>query len=206
MSYKPFRNEETRTSVLSGVRSGTEEAWGRFFDIYAGYVFDMARRAGLAEPDADDLVQTVFSGLAAPGGFDGYERGKGSFRAWLRRRAGWRIADAMRRRSSGIDIDDTFAGDLDAIAAAPGAGESDEPWIEAAREEALRRLRAKSSPEHFAVFQASVLEDIPTDDVMRLYRVSRDNLYQIRKRMKASFSALLVEALVDLDAPLPPGT
>ena len=88
MKYKPFRNEETRTSVLSGVKTGTEEAWGRFFDLYAGYVFDMARRAGLPEPDADDLVQSVFSGLAAPGGFDGYDRGKGSFRAWLRRRAG----------------------------------------------------------------------------------------------------------------------
>ena len=206
MKYKPFRNEETRTSVLSGVKTGTEEAWGRFFDLYAGYVFDMARRAGLPEPDADDLVQSVFSGLAAPGGFDGYDRGKGSFRAWLRRRAGWRIADAKRRRDSGLDMDDTLAGDLDGIAAAPGSGESDEPWIEAASEEALRRLRAKSSPEHFAVFQASVLEDIPTEEVTRLYRVSRDNLYQIRKRMKAAFSALLAESLADLDAPLPPGT
>lgn len=201
MTYKPFLNEETRSSVLAGVRAGSEEAWGRFFDLYAGYVFSLARRAGLLGEDADDLVQTVFAELAAPGGFDGYERGKGSFRVWLRRRAQWRVADALRRRAAtppAIPLDDP-----DAFPAPDAA--LDEAWIEAAREEALRRLRETVSPEHFAIFQASVLEELPTEDVMRLYRVSRDNLYQIRKRVKTAFAAHLASALADLDAPLPPG-
>jgi RNA polymerase sigma factor (sigma-70 family) len=200
MNYKPFLNEETRSSVLAGVRAGSEEAWGRFFDLYAGYVFSLARRAGLLGEDADDLVQTVFSELSAPGGFDGYERGKGSFRAWLRQRVLWRVADALRRRASAppalpLDDPDAFP--------APGAA-LDEDWIEAARAEALRRLRESVSSEHFAIFQASVIEELPTEDVMRIYRVSRDNLYQIRKRTKDAFAALLRAALDDLDAPLPP--
>ena len=201
MTYKPFLNEETRSSVLAGVRAGSEKAWGRFFDLYAGYVFTLARRAGLLRTDADDLVQTVFAELAAPGGFDGYERGKGSFRVWLRRRAQWRVADALRRRAAtppALPLDDP-----DAFPAPDAA--LDEAWIEAAREEALRRLRETVSPEHFAIFQASVLEELPTEDVMRLYRVSRDNLYQIRKRVKTAFAAHLASALADLDAPLPPG-
>ncbi len=200
-NYKPFLNEETRSSVLAGVRAGSEEAWGRFFDLYAGYVFTLARRAGLLGEDADDLVQTVFSELSAPGGFDGYERGKGSFRVWLRRRAQWRIADELRRHASApqrapLDDPDVFP--------APDAA-LDEAWIEAARAEALRRLRETVSPEHFAIFQASVLEELPTEDVMRLYRVSRDNLYQIRKRVKDAFAEHLKAALDDLDAPAPPG-
>ena len=81
----------------------------------------------------------------------------------------------------------------------------DEAWIEAARAEALRRLQASVSSEHFAIFQASVLEELPTEDVMRLYRVSRDNLYQIRKRVKDAFAEHLKAALDDLDAPTPPG-
>ncbi len=40
--------------------------------------------------------------------------------------------------------------------------------------------------------------------VMRLYRVTRDNLYQIRKRLKAAFSKFLEEAMKDLDSPMPP--
>ena len=80
MPYKPYKNEETRTSILNGVRTGAEEAWGRFFDTYAGYVFAIATHAGLVGSDADEIVQTVFTELSRPGGFDGYERGKGSFR------------------------------------------------------------------------------------------------------------------------------
>jgi RNA polymerase sigma factor (sigma-70 family) len=200
MNYKPFLNEETRSSVLAGIRAGSEEAWGRFFDLYAGYVFSLARRDGLSVDDADDLIQNIFSELSAPGGFDGYERGKGSFRAWLRRRTQWRIVDALRCRAIAppaqpLDDPDVFP--------APDAA-LDEAWIEAARTEALRRLRDAVSPEHFAIFQASVLEELPTEDVLRLYRVSRENLYQIRKRMKATFADLLKAALDDLDAPMPP--
>ena len=203
MNYKPFLNEETRSSVLAGVRAGSEEAWGRFFDLYAGYVFTLARRAGLLGEDADDLVQTVFAELSAPGGFDGYERGKGSFRVWLRRRAQWRIADELRRRAAALPRDESAKGDLDALPAPDPA--LDEAWVESARAEALRRLRDAVSPDHFAIFQASVLEELPTEDVMRLYRVSRDNLYQIRKRVKDIFTELLKAALDDLDAPTPPG-
>ena len=203
MTYKTFLNEETRSSVLAGVRTGSEAAWGRFFDLYAGYVFTLARRAGLLGEDADDLVQTVFAELSAPGGFDGYERGKGSFRVWLRRRAQWRIADELRRRAAALPRDESAKGDLDALPAPDPA--LDEAWIEAARAEALRRLQASVSPEHFAIFQASVFEELPTETVMRLYRVSRDNLYQIRKRVKAVFTEHLKAALDDLDAPTPPG-
>ena len=203
MSYKPFLNEETRSSVLSGVRSGSEAAWGRFFDLYAGYVFSLANQAGLIGPDADDIVQTVFAELAAPGGFNGYERGKGAFRPWLRRRVLWRITDEFRRRAAHPPFDDACKGNLDALVAEPETIR-DELWRAAAREEAMRRLRAEASGQHFAIFQASVIEEIPTEDVMALYNVSRDNLYQIRKRMRAAFRKHFEAALTDLDAPLPP--
>ena len=136
MSYKPFLNEETRSSVLSGVRSGSEAAWGRFFDLYAGYVFSLANQAGLIGPDADDIVQTVFAELSAPGGFDGYERDKGAFRPWLRRRVLWRITDEFRRRAARPPFDDACKGNLDALVAEPETVR-DELWRAAAREVAL---------------------------------------------------------------------
>ncbi len=204
MTYKPFLNEETRTSVLAAVKTGSEAAWSRFFDLYAGYVFSLARRAGLIGADADDLVQTVFAELSAPDGFEGYERGKGAFRPWLRQRVCWRIADALRRRAAAQAkfrrADEAF---FDSLPSPPDARQ-DACWIEAARDEALRRLRAEVSAEHFAIFQASVLEELPTEDVMALYHVSRHNVYQIRKRLKAALQRHLAAALDDLDSPIPP--
>ncbi|MBR1609121.1 MAG: sigma-70 family RNA polymerase sigma factor [Kiritimatiellae bacterium] len=204
MIYKPFRDEQTQSSVLSGVRAGSEAAWARFFDLYAGYVISLARRSGLSECDSDDVVQVVFSGLSSPGGFEGYDRGKGAFRPWLRRRAIWRIMDKLQQNRAESEV---FVPSGVPQAAEPAAPDSrgDEIWIEAAREEALRRLRRDSSPAHFAVFHASAVEGLPTEDVMRIYKISRANLYQIRKRMKDAFAKHLREALAYLDAPVLPG-
>lgn len=196
MPYKPFKNEETRTSVLSQIKTGSEAAWARFFDIYAGYVYSLANRAGLINSDADEIVQAVFTSLSAPGGFDSYDRSKGAFRSWLRKRTQWRIADEFRRRSSERLL---MNGELlDSLSAESSI---DECWVEIVREEALRRLKENSSKEHFAIFQASVLEEIPTEEVMMLYRVSRDNIYQIRKRMSVALEGYIKEAFADLDSP-----
>ena len=200
MPYQPFKNEETRTSVLSGVRDGSEAAWSRFFDIYAGYVYSLANQAGLIGADGDEIVQTVFIELAKPGGFDGYDRNKGAFRPWLRRRVEWRIKDEFRRRVASARNDALLKADMAKMASDPGA-EQDELWRSAVRDEAMRRLRAEASPTYFAIFQASVIEEIPTENVMSLYHVSRDNLYQIKKRMRAMFKRLFAEALRDLDDP-----
>lgn len=196
MSYKPFKNEETRTSVLSQVKAGSEAAWKRFFDTYAGYVYSLASRAGLINSDADEIVQAVFTSLSSPGGFDGYDRNKGAFRSWLRKRTQWRITDEFRKRASNrLVLNEEFLGSLSAD------NNLDECWVETVREEALRRLKENSSKEHFAIFQASVLEEIPTEEVVALYRVSRDNVYQIRKRLSVAFESYIKEAYNDLDSP-----
>lgn len=200
MTYKPYKNEETRTSILAGVRTGAEEAWGRFFDTYAGYVFAIATHSGLVGSDADEIVQIVFAELARPGGFDGYDRGKGSFRAWLRRRTQWRVIDELRRREASRAIGGAAGARIASEIEDPGTA-FDEIWRETVHEEAMRRLGADSDPVHFAIFQSSVIEEVPTEDIVAMYHVSRDNVYQIRKRMKAAYEKHFRAAMEDLDAP-----
>ena len=44
MTYRHFNNETTRSSVLKAVAdTENEAAWSRLFDLYAGFVFSMAR-------------------------------------------------------------------------------------------------------------------------------------------------------------------
>ncbi len=204
MTYKPFRREETRSSVLAAVRNvGDDAGWARFFDIYAGFVYSIARHAGLQEADADEIVQSVFTGLAAQDGLSGYEREKGRFRTWLARRVEWRVKDFLRQRATGsANKEDIPPEQFDTF---PAAQVLDEQWVENAKAEALRRLQNTVSPEHFAIFQASALEDLPSESVCALYHISRDNLYQIRRRVGTLFSKILHETLEELDnSPLLP--
>src|SRR5437763_16387468 len=74
----------TPASLLERLRRPAEEAaWVRFVELYTPLLFYWARRVGLREPDAADLVQDVFALLVQKLPEFRYDRHK-SFRAWLR--------------------------------------------------------------------------------------------------------------------------
>ena len=54
----------TPVSLLERLRKFFEpKSWERFVELYTPLMFDSARRAGLQEADAADLVQDVFAVL-----------------------------------------------------------------------------------------------------------------------------------------------
>jgi RNA polymerase sigma-70 factor (ECF subfamily) len=74
----------TRLSLLVRLRDPTDEqAWAEFTQIYGPLINRLARRKGLQDADAADLVQEVFCAVAKAVERDAYDVGKGSFRGWL---------------------------------------------------------------------------------------------------------------------------
>jgi RNA polymerase sigma-70 factor (ECF subfamily) len=74
----------TPVSLLDRLRQPAgQEAWGRFVELYTPLLFYWARRLGLQEADAADLVQDVLLQLYRKLPDFTYDR-QGSFRGWLR--------------------------------------------------------------------------------------------------------------------------
>jgi RNA polymerase sigma-70 factor (ECF subfamily) len=74
----------TRMSLLVRLRDPLDEqAWSEFTEIYAPLIDRLARRKGLQEADAADLVQEVFCAVAKAIERQAYDASKGSFRGWL---------------------------------------------------------------------------------------------------------------------------
>jgi RNA polymerase sigma-70 factor (ECF subfamily) len=63
-------------------RSAEQKAWTEFVDLYTPLLFHWARRLGLQESDAADLVQEVFAVLVQKLPEFEYKKGK-RFRGWL---------------------------------------------------------------------------------------------------------------------------
>lgn len=201
MNYKPYRNESTRSSVLAGVSAGREAAaWARFFDTYAGYVFGIARRRGLAEADADEIVQQVMGELVNGKGLARYDRSRGGFRQWLARRVVWRVANQRRDGEARRAAEAGYAEGTAEEAAAELEGAFEEEWRAAVLGEALRRLGEEANPVHYAVFYASAVEGLDAETVRKMHGVGADNLYQIRRRLGARLRTLLEEARRDLES------
>ena len=202
MTYKHFNNETTRSSVIRAVAdTENEAAWQRLFDLYAGFVFSIARSKGLKDEDADDVVQVVFSDLARNLPTFQYDRAKGRFRSYLTGLVHWRVMDKLKAGKRDAELKASFWEEAKA-AKTEDDGFSEREWQAAALEEALRRIKPDVRPEHYAAFVASAVEGQDTDVVMKLYGLSRDNLYQIRKRLTEKLRETIAAVLAEMDAPV----
>ena len=201
MTYRHFNNESTRSSVLRAVANTEKEAaWQRLFDLYAGFVFSIARSKGLNDADADDIVQVVFTDLARNLPTFQYDRAKGKFRAYLSGLVNWRVMDKLKVGKRDADLKASFWEEAKA-ASSDDNGFAEREWQAAALEEALRRIKPDVNPEHYAAFVASAIDGQDTETVMRLYGISSDNLYQIRKRLTAKLRETVASVLSEMDAP-----
>jgi RNA polymerase sigma-70 factor (ECF subfamily) len=74
----------TRASLLVRIRDGRDhEAWRQFVELYAAVVYGFARKRGLQDADAADIMQEVLRSVASAAGRLEYDPSRGSFRGWL---------------------------------------------------------------------------------------------------------------------------
>ena len=202
MTYRHFNNETTRSSVIRAV-AATENAaaWNRLFDLYAGFVYSIVRRKGLNDADADDIVQMVFADLARNLPSFKYDREKGRFRPYLAALVKWRVIDRLKAVRRDADLKADFMEEAKSAATTEDEDFEEREWQSAAMEETLRRIKPEVRPEHYAAFVASAVEGQDTDVVTKLYGISRDSLYQIRKRLTVKLREKLAEVRAEMDAP-----
>lgn len=103
MGYNPgmeASEDRTSLSLLDRARGDDPEAWRRLVHLYSPLVYSWARRAGLSNEDASDLMQDVFRSVATNVGKFRRDRPGDTFRGWL-----WTIArnklHDMHRRAAG---------------------------------------------------------------------------------------------------------
>lgn len=180
----------TRKSLLDRLRvDNAHEAWKEFYHLYWGVIVRYARKLGLKEHQAEDVLQETMVALMRILPEFAYDRGKGRFRnflltivhrkslAMLRRAS--RIPEVPLERVPESDTADPFNS---------GAAFEDEAvgrWREAVQEEALDRLQNDPALEEntFAIFKTYVLDGRPAATVAADFGVKENAVYQIKSRL-----------------------
>src|ERR1041385_4461701 len=90
----------TRATLLVRLKDWQDQSsWQEFFDIYWKLIYGVARKAGLSDAEAQDVVQETLVAVSRHMPDFNYDPAIGSFKAWLLNMTRWRIVSQVRKRS-----------------------------------------------------------------------------------------------------------
>src|SRR5947207_5593760 len=92
----------TRRSLVDRlVNWDDQKRWQEFFDTYWKLIYSAARKAGLTDAEAQEVVQETVITVAKKIDKLKYDPAIGSFKGWLLQITRWRIVDQFRKREPG---------------------------------------------------------------------------------------------------------
>ena len=203
----PDETIATRASLLDRLKDRTDQvSWQEFFDVYWRLIYGVAIKAGLKDPEAQDVVQETIISVAKNVGAFRYDPKVCSFKTWMLRLTRWRILDRFRQRereAAGLgerihlgqgaplaaeeDAADR-TGTLESLPDPAGIDLEkiwDEEWKRTTLEAAIQSIRRRISPEKFQVFHLYAVQRLPVTQVARMAGVSVAKVYLTRHRVWA---------------------
>jgi RNA polymerase sigma factor (sigma-70 family) len=183
----------TRRTLLSRLRNlDDQDSWRTFFDRYWRLLYNVARKSGLDDSGAQEVVQETVVAVARRMPEFQYDPTRGTFRQWLLRITRRRIIDQLRRLYRQPPKAEVAPELLDDLAEHSGAisdeGKAidaawDEEWEKTTFDAALAHVRATSNPRHFQVFDYCVLKEWPVSKVAATLGLNAAQVYLAKHRV-----------------------
>jgi RNA polymerase sigma factor (sigma-70 family) len=179
----------TRRSLLSRLRDVDDAgSWQTFFDLYWRLLYNVARRAGLAEADAQDVVQDTLLAVAREMPAFRYDPARGSFKQWLSSIARRRVMDHLRKvyrqpAPAGVGPDTLEREGRGAPARDDFNELWGQEWEQAVLKAAVAEVRGRANPKHFQVFDYCVLKEWPVAKVSATLEMNPAQVYLARHRV-----------------------
>ncbi len=195
---------DTRISLILRLpRSADEAAWREFVELYEPLILRFARRRGLQDADAQDLVQRVFTSVA--GAVDRWQpdAARGKFRAWLFRIARNHLINqaTLRRRERPVG-GSTQIRRLQSEIDERGfdSGDVEIEYRRAVFESAAARVKRLVQPATWSAFWETMVVGRACEAVAEELQMSVGAIYVARSRVVARMRAVAEELEANHDA------
>jgi RNA polymerase sigma-70 factor (ECF subfamily) len=194
----------TRQSLLIRLKQWDDaDVWREFFETYWELIYNVARKAGLTDVEAQEVVQeTVIAVARKIGGFKADPQ-RGSFKSWLLGQARWRIGDQFRARKRAarafeeppapvegarrVREDNTSGTDpLHRVADPAGDRLADvwnAEWEQHVLRTAMERVKAQVGVKGFQLFDLHARKGLSVAETADALRTSRAAVYVAKSRV-----------------------
>jgi RNA polymerase sigma-70 factor (ECF subfamily) len=184
----------TRRTLLSRLRNlDDQESWRTFFNLYWRLLYNVARRSGLDDSCAQEIVQDTVIAVARQMPEFRYDPARGTFRQWLLRITRRRIIDHLRKvyrqppkaelTPEALDEDEEHAAAVADQSASAIEAAWNEEWEKSTFDAALAEVRASSNPRHFQAFDYCVLKEWPVAKVAATLGLNSAQVYLAKHRV-----------------------
>ncbi len=183
----------TRATLIARLKNWQDQSsWQEFFDTYWKLIYGVARKGGLTDVEAQDVVQETMVSVAKHMPNFQYDPSVGSFKAWLLTMTRWRMRDQLRKRepyrephprdedtgvrTRALDrVVDPMSQTLDAL------WESE--WENNLLEAALAKVKRQVDPGKFQIFDLYVNKEWPPGKVAKTFGISVGQVYLAKHRI-----------------------
>jgi RNA polymerase sigma-70 factor (ECF subfamily) len=184
----------TRRSLIDRLHNWDDrKRWQEFFDTYWKLIYSAARKSGLTDAEAQEVVQETVITVAKKIDKLKYDPAIGSFKGWLLQITRWRIADQFRKRdraqaSRPHSDDDRQTATIERLPD-PNVVDLDALWEKEWQENlfaaAITRIKKKIDPKQFQIFDCYVRKEWPAQKCAEQLGVSLGQVYLTRHRVAA---------------------
>jgi len=179
----------TRASLLVQLRDGANDgAWREFTNLYGPVIYGFARKRGLQDADAADLMQDVLRSISAAIDRLDYDRSRGTFRGWLftiTRNKVYNFLSARRIRPQGSG--DTATNRM--LASQPDTSDGSETWEVEYRRRlaslAMDHIKSEFQPNTWQAFWLTAVEGLPVAEVAQQVAMTAGAIYVAKSRVLA---------------------
>jgi len=185
--------EATRTTLIDRLKNWQDQrSWQDFFNIYWKLIYGVARKGGLSDTEAQEVVQETMISVAKHMPNFQYNRATGSFRAWLLKMTRWRITDQFRKRARSAALasasGETTLGTstIDKIVDPTGLslkGIWDAEWESNLMTAAITKVKRQIDPQKYQIFDFYVNKAWTPEKVAATFGVSTGQVYLAKHRI-----------------------
>ena len=184
----------TRATLIDRLKNWQDQAsWQDFFDTYWKLIYGLARKFGLNEEDAQDVVQETLVSVANQMPNFKYDPELGSFKSWLRTVIRSRILDHLRKRGQAttvpIHVDSDGGDESFTLKELPDKNSQnmdqfyEQEWQKNVLDAAIDRVKRKLDPQKYQVFDCYVNKEWTPEKVAAAFRISVDQVYLAKHRI-----------------------
>jgi RNA polymerase sigma factor (sigma-70 family) len=172
----------TRASLLVRLRDRLDQqAWREFVQLYAPVVFRFARRRGLQDADAADLMQEVLRSVSAS--VAAFDAERGPFRSWLFTLVHRRLYDLHQTRLRHAAGDQVTQELLNEVPDREDESFWDREYEKQLFQIAAERVKPSFSATTWQAFQLAGVDGVKGDDVAQALNISVAAVYLAKSRV-----------------------